>query len=48
MFEKIIESFPAETTKTVKKVLTISINTGEALGDKLSNMIDNLVDRIFY
>lgn len=47
MLERIIESFPAGTTETAKKLLTISMNTGEALGDKLSDMIDSLVDRLF-
>ena len=47
MLERIIESFPAGTTETAKKLLTISMNTGEALGDKLSDMIDNIVDRLF-
>ena len=40
MLERIIESFPAGTTETAKKLLTISMNTGEALGEKLSDMME--------
>lgn len=42
-----IESFPAGTSETAKKLLSVSVNTGNMLGDRLSDIIDRVVDSIF-
>lgn len=47
MLQKIIENFPEGTSETAKRVLTISMRTGEKIGDKLSDRIDIFVDSIF-
>lgn len=45
MLEKFVEMFPEGTEKTAVKLFSDGVRAGKKVGDGLSDLIDNVVDK---